>query len=371
MGPLAGLRVIEFAGIGPGPFCGMLLADMGAEVIRIDRPEGPPGSPGDPTGRGKRSLALDLKRPAAVAAALRLIEGADGLIEGFRPGVMERLGLGPEVCLARNPRLVYGRITGWGQGGPRAATAGHDITYIAISGALGAIGTAESPLPPLNLVGDYGGGGMLLALGMLAALLHARRSGEGQVVDAAMSEGAALLMAPIYGLRAAGRWGGPRGSNLLDGGAPFYGVYRCADGLHLAVGPIEDAFFAAFLEGLGLAAADLPPRHDRALWPALRARIAARIAMRERAYWLARFAGSDACVAPVLDMAEAPQEPHNRARGSFFEQAGVVQPAPAPRFSATPSAPGGPAPQRGADGRAVLAAAGFTEAEIAALIGGA
>lgn len=368
MGPLAGLRVIEMAGIGPGPFCAMLLADMGAEVIRIDRRDGPPGSRRDVAGRGRRSIALDLKSQAAQQAVLRLVAGSDGLLEGFRPGVMERLGLGPEPCLKANPRLVYGRMTGWGQTGPYAPTAGHDINYIAISGALDAIGTGQTPVPPLNLVGDHGGGGMLLAMGMLAALLHVARSGQGQVVDAAMSDGAALLMAPIYGMRAAGRWGAPRGANLLDGGAPFYGVYACADGRHLAVGPIEPAFFTEFLNRLGLPAADFAARDDRSHWPALRARIAVAIRARPRDAWAAIFDGSDACVAPALSMAEAPAHPHNAARGTFFERDGVVQPAPAPRFSATPATAGGPARLRGEDGRAVLAEAGFSDDEIRTLL---
>jgi len=367
MGPLAGLRVLEMAGIGPGPFCAMLLADMGADVVRIDRAGGPPGSARDVTGRGRRSVALDLKRPAGIAAVLRLVAGADALIEGFRPGVMERLGLGPAACLAKNPRMVYGRMTGWGQDGPLAASAGHDINYIAISGALDAIGTADAPVPPLNLVGDYGGGGMLLAMGLLAALLHAQRTGEGQVVDAAMSDGAAQLMAPIYGMRAAGRWGAPRGGNLLDGGAPFYGTYRCACGGFLAVGPIEPQFFALFIQRLGLDEADFAGRDDAANWPALRARIAATLLTRRRDDWGMIFDGTDACVAPVLSMAEAPAHPHNIARNTFFERDGVVQPAPAPRFSATPSAPGGPAALRGEHTRSFLGEAGFSEAEIAEL----
>lgn len=370
MGPLAGLRVLEMAGIGPGPFCGMLLADMGADVVRIDRADGPPGSARDVTGRGRRSVALDLKRPASIAAVLRLVEGADALIEGFRPGVMERLGLGPEACQAKNPRLVYGRMTGWGQSGPLAPTAGHDINYIAISGALDAIGTAEAPVPPLNLVGDYGGGGMLLAMGLLAALLHAQRTGQGQVVDAAMSDGAALLMAPIYSMRAAGRWGAPRGGNFLDGGAPFYGTYRCACGGFLAVGPIEPQFFAMFIQRLGLAEADFSGRGEATNWPALRVRLAAAIATRTRDDWAAIFDGSDACVAPVLSMAEAPGHPHNTARQTFFERDGVTQPSPAPRFSATPSKPGPPAPLRGADTRDFLREAGFSEAEITELTEG-
>ncbi len=367
MGPLAGLRVLEMAGIGPGPFCGMLLADMGADVVRIDRREGPPGSARDVTGRGRRSIALDLKRPASIEAVLRMVEGADALIEGFRPGVMERLGLGPEICHAKNPRLVYGRMTGWGQTGPLAPTAGHDINYIAISGALDAIGTKDAPVPPLNLVGDYGGGGMLLAMGLLAALLHAQRTGVGQVVDAAMSDGAAQLMAPIYGMRAADRWGAPRGGNFLDGGAPFYGTYRCACGGFLAVGPIEPQFFARFIQLLGLSEADFSGRAEAAQWPALRARIAAALLTRGRDEWAAIFEGSDACVAPVLSMAEAPAHPHNVARGTFFERDGVIQPAPAPRFSASPSGPGAPAALRGEHTQSFLREAGFSEAEIAAL----
>jgi alpha-methylacyl-CoA racemase len=333
MKPLVGLRVVEMAGIGPAPFAGMLLADMGAEVVRIDRPGAPAAKPSDVTARGKRAMPLDLKDPGAVAELLGMLENADALIEGFRPGVMERLGLGPAECRARNPRMVYGRMTGWGQTGPLAPTAGHDINYIAISGALDAIGTADAPVPPLNLVGDYGGGGMLLAMGVLAALLHAQRTGEGQVVDAAMSDGAALLMAPIYGMRAAGRWSAPRGGNLLDGGAPYYGTYPCADGKFLAVGPIEPQFFALFIQGIGLDVADFAGRADTAEWPALRARIAAVLRTRTRDDWAEVFAGSDACVAPVLTMAEAPGHPHNTARGTFIVGDGVVQPAPAPRFT--------------------------------------
>ena len=336
MKPLKGVRVIEMAGIGPGPFCGMMLADMGADVLRIDRPGAAPPRPGDVTARGKRMLGLDLKDAGAAAELLVLVENADALIEGFRPGVMERLGLGPADCQARNFKLVYGRMTGWGQTGPWAQAAGHDINYIAISGALDAIGTEDAPVPPLNLVGDYGGGGMLLAMGVLAALLCVRGGGAGQVVDAAMSDGAALLMAPIYGMRAAGRWGAARGGNLLDGGAPFYGTYGCADGKFLAVGPIEPQFFALFVQGIGLDAADFSRRGDAAAWPALRARIATALLTRTRDEWAAVFDGSDACVAPVLTMAEAPQHPHNVARGTFVELDGVTQPAAAPRFSPLP-----------------------------------
>ncbi|MBX6743675.1 MAG: CoA transferase [Acetobacteraceae bacterium] len=368
MGPLKGLRILEFAGIGPGPFCGMLLADLGAEVVRLDRKEGPPGTRQDFVGRGRRSLALDLKSPAAVQAALRLVEGADALIEGFRPGVMERLGLGPEACLARNPRLVYGRMTGWGQDGPLAQAAGHDINYIALTGALWSIGRpGERPVPPLNLVGDYGGGGMLLALGMLAALLEAKGSGRGQVVDAAMVDGAALLMAPIYAMLARGRWRNERGANMLDGAAPWYDTYECADGRYLAVGPIEPQFFDLMIAKLDLDPARFAGRMEPANWPALRAELAAVFCTRTRDDWAALFEGTDACVAPVLDLHEAPAHPHNKARGTFQQREGAVQPAPAPRFSRTPAEPGLPPPLRGEHTEQVLADWGFSGAEIAAL----
>ncbi|MDI3307916.1 MAG: CaiB/BaiF CoA-transferase family protein [Acetobacteraceae bacterium] len=368
MGPLKGLRILEFAGIGPGPFCGMLLADLGAEVVRLDRKEGPPGTRQDFVGRGRRSLALDLKSPAAVQAALRLVEGADALIEGFRPGVMERLGLGPEACLARNPRLVYGRMTGWGQDGPLAQAAGHDINYIALTGALWSIGRpGERPVPPLNLVGDYGGGGMLLALGMLAALLEAKGSGRGQVVDAAMVDGAALLMAPIYAMLARGRWRNERGANMLDGAAPWYDTYECADGRYVAVGPIEPQFFDLMIAKLGLDPARFAGRMEPANWPALKAELAAVFRSRTRDDWAALFEGTDACVAPVLDLHEAPAHPHNKARGTFQQREGAVQPAPAPRFSRTPAEPGLPPPLRGEHTEQVLADWGFSGAEIAAL----
>ena len=368
MGPLRGLKILEFAGIGPGPFCGMVLADLGAEVIRIDRAEGPGGTRQDFVGRGRRSIALDLKKPEAIATVLRLIEGADGLIEGFRPGVMERLGLGPDVCLARNPRLVYGRMTGWGQEGPLAQAAGHDINYIALTGALWSIGRPEErPVPPLNLVGDYGGGGMLLAVGMLAALWEAKGSGRGQVVDAAMVDGAALLMAPIYAMKARGRWGPQRGANMLDGAAPYYDTFECADGRWLAVGPIEPQFFALMLKLLGLDPARFAERDDPARWPALKAELAAVFRTRTRDDWAAVFEGTDACIAPVLDMDEAPCHPHNAARATFIERDGAIQPAPAPRFSRTRATPGLPPPLRGEHTDAVLADAGFTVQEIASL----
>ncbi|MFD2234920.1 CaiB/BaiF CoA transferase family protein [Phaeospirillum tilakii] len=372
-GPLTGLRVIEFAGLGPAPFCAMLLADCGAEVVRIDRPgaEDPLGQRRDPLTRGRRSLALDLKRPEAVAAALRLIDGADALIEGFRPGVMERLGLGPDLCLARNPRLVYGRMTGWGQTGPLAERAGHDITYTALSGALHAIGPAGAPVVPLNLVADLGGGGMVLAFGLVAALWEASRSGRGQVIDAAMTDGAALMMAMVYGLKGNGLWSGARTDNLIDGGYPFYGTYRCADGKWLAIGPLEERFLRLFLDRIGLDDPALAPPIAKADWPAARDRLAAWLATRPRGEWLERVEGSDACVAPVLDLDEAPLHPHNRARGSFVEQDGMVMPAPAPRFSRTPARAGAPPGDPGGDGSAVLAEAGFSAAEIERLLGAA
>jgi alpha-methylacyl-CoA racemase len=375
MGVLSGIRILEFEAIGPGPFGAMLLADMGADVLRIDRPLAPedlgPKSNGkkvDVTGRGRRSVTLDLKRPEAADAALDLIARADVVIEGFRPGTMERLGLGPEAAFARHPKLVYGRMTGWGQTGPLAARAGHDLNYIALSGVLSGIGRAgETPVPPLNLVGDYGGGGMLLALGVVAALLNVQRGGAGQVVDAAMIEGAAQLGAVVWGLLASGNWREQRESNLLDGGTPWYDSYRTLDGQYMSVGAVEGRFYAELLHKLGLADADLPNQHDRSGWPLLRERFAAVFLTRTRDAWCAIFEGSDACVAPVLNFSEAPAHPHHRARGSFLEVAGVVQPGPAPRFSATPSAINGPAPQRGERGQAALKDWGFDETAIAQL----
>lgn len=369
-GPLAGVRVLELAGIGPGPLAAMLLADLGAEVIRIDRPGEtlsrlPPER--DPTRRGRRGLVLDLKRAEAVSVLLRLVEGADILIEGYRPGVAERLGCGPEICLARNPRLVYGRMTGFGQDGPLSKAAGHDLTYIALAGALHGIGRAgEAPVPPLNLVGDYGGGAMFLVFGLLAALIARGRSGRGQVVDAAMAEGAALLMTPFYGLLAAGLWRDARGENLLDGGAPFYDSYRTADGRYLAIAAIEPKFFAELARLIGLSEEDVARQYDRAHWPALRARIAAIIAEKPRAEWVALLEGSDACAHGVLSLAEAPHHPHNVARRSFIEINGVTQPAPAPRFSRTqPPAPRPPMPP-GAESDAILAEAGLDPAALRA-----
>ncbi len=373
MGPLAGVRVVELAGIGPAPFCAMLLADMGADVLRVDRTE--PVDLGvrlDPRfnllTRGRRSVAIDLKRAEGLAAAKRLVTRADALIEGFRPGVTERLGLGPEACLALNPRLVYGRVTGWGQEGPLSAAAGHDIDYIALAGALGAIGPRDgAPVPPLNLLADYGGGGLYLAFGVLCALLETRASGRGQVIDAAMVDCVASLLASTFGQLAAGTWTEARGSNALDGGAPWYAAYETADGKHVAVGAIEPKFYAELLRRLGLDPASLPAQHDRAGWPMLRERLARVFRSKTRDEWCAILEGTDACFAPVLGLAEAPRHRHNRARGTFVEIDGVTQPAPAPRFSRTPGAVrAGPAlPGQHTD--EALRDWGFTRAELASL----
>jgi alpha-methylacyl-CoA racemase len=371
MGPLRGVRVIEIASLAPAPFGCMILADLGADVLRVDRAErcGPGARvPADPLSRGRRSIGLNLKDQGAVEILLRLTEEADVLVEGFRPGVAERLGFGPEVCAARNPRLIFARMTGWGQDGPLAPTAGHDIDYIAISGALGPIGRAgEGPVPPLNLLGDFGGGGMLLAMGILAALVERGISGTGQVIDAAMVDGSALLTSFLYGLLATGGWQDRRGSNLLDGGAPFYDTYACADGGYVAVGALEPQFYAALLAGLGLADAGLPPQHDRAGWPVLRERFAAAFASRTRDAWAQVFAGTDACVLPVLSLAEAPVHPHAAARSAFVEVGGIVQPAPAPRFSRSAAGHPAPPPRPGADTDGVLAGLGLAEGEVADL----
>jgi alpha-methylacyl-CoA racemase len=366
-GPLAGLRIIEIAGIGPGPFCAMLLADMGAEVIRVNRSAGAALDVAELPflARGRRSIALDLKSEAGLGALLKLVEKADALIEGFRPGVTERLGFGPEVCLERNPALVYGRMTGWGQTGPMAQMAGHDINYISISGALGAIGRkGEAPLAPLNLVGDFGGGGMLLAFGVLAALLERQRSGRGQVVDASMVEGSALLMTMMYEMLAAGFWNLERGTNPLDCGAPFYDSYECADGKFISLGSLEPKFFAVLIDELGLEKSDQAGRNDPANWPSLRKRIDAAVRQRTRKEWEDALGGSDACFAPVLDMSEAPSHPHNVARETFVDVGGVTQPAPAPRFSRTPGSVSAPAAARGEHGREILADWGFGVEEI-------
>jgi alpha-methylacyl-CoA racemase len=366
-GPLHSVKVLEFAGIGPGPFCGMLLSDLGADVVRIDRKGGARGAKSDITARGRRSVAMDLKSSAAVEACLCLMETADAVFEGFRPGVMERLGLGPETALARNPRLVYGRMTGWGQDGPLASAAGHDMNYIALTGALHAIGVDDKPVPPLNLIGDFGGGALYLAFGLLAAVIHARATGKGQVVDCAMIDGAASLMAMFYGFKAAGMWKETRRSNLLDGGAHFYDTYRCADGLWVSIASIEPQFYALLLEKTGISDPEFGAQMDRASWPALRLRLAAVIATKTREEWRAIMEGSDVCFAPVLTLEEAPAHPHNVARKTFVEVDGVVQPAPAPRFSSSPGAVAGPPPTAGAHNRAALTDWGFSEAQIDAL----
>jgi alpha-methylacyl-CoA racemase len=371
-GPLSGLKVIEFAGIGPGPFCGMLLSDLGADVVRIDRKGAGRSGKTDVTARGRRSVALDLKSPAAVEACLKLMERADIVFEGFRPGVMERLGLGPDVALARNPKLVFGRMTGWGQTGPYAKAAGHDMNYIAITGALHAIGTADKPTPPLNLVGDFGGGALYLAFGLLAGVVHARATGQGQVIDCAMSDGAASLMAMFYGMKAAGVWTDDRRSNLLDGGAHFYDTYQCADGAWISLGSIEPQFYALMLEKTGIGDPDFKAQMDRGLWPSLHDRLAKVISLKTRDEWCEIMDASDVCFAPVLTLDEAPGHAHNVARQTFVEIEGVVQPAPAPRFSATPGAISGPPPAIGADNIGALRDWGFSAADIESLqLGGA
>ncbi len=371
MGPLSGVKVIELAGIGPGPFTAMVLADMGADVIRIDRSVASlGGDPADPPKdiltRGRRSIGLDLKHPDGVETLLRLVEGADVLVEGFRPGVTERLGFGPDVCLARNPELIYGRMTGWGQDGPYAQAAGHDINYIALAGALHPIGRAgEAPIAPLNLVGDFGGGGMLLAFGIACALVEAKASGEGQVVDAAMVDGSALLMTFIHGLKAMGVWGGPRGTNLLDSGAPFYDVYECADGEYVALGSIEPQFYAELVRLSGMA--HEPHQMDRGAWPEMRDELTRVMKSKTRDEWCALMEASDVCFAPVLSMEEAPSHPHNVARDTFVDVAGVPQPNAAPRFSRTPGAIQGPPAHAGQHTDEILAEAGLSADEIAAL----
>jgi len=344
MGALSGYRVIELAGIGPAPMCAMMLSDMGAEVLRIDRTADAGLGIAMETkynllNRGRRSVAFDLKRPEAAEALLRLVERADALIEGFRPGVMERLGIGPDQCLARNPRLVYGRMTGWGQEGPLAHAAGHDINYIALAGALHSIGrTGETPVPPLNLVGDFGGGALYLALGIVTGLLEAQKSGKGQVVDTAMVDGVASLMTAIYGMRGAGVFTDNRGENMLDTGAHFYDAYETSDGKYICIGSIEAKFYEELLRLSGLKGEELPRQLDRKSWPAMKERIAKLFRTKTRDEWCRIMEGSDVCFAPVLSMEEAPRHPHNRQRATFVEENGVIQPAPAPRFSRTPSA---------------------------------
>ena len=373
MGPLRGVKIIELAGIGPCPMCAMLLAELGADVVRVDRPaDSGLGIGMSPEHRllhrSRPSIAVDLKHPDGVETVLRLVDGADALIEGFRPGVTERLGLGPEDCAERNPGLVYGRVTGWGQDGPLAGAAGHDLNYIALTGALDAIGRRGAPpTPPLNLVGDFGGGALYLALGVVAALYEARESGRGQTVDAAMIDGAASLMTSACALRAAGLGDGPRGENVLDGGAHFYEVYETSDGRYVAIAPVEPRFYAELLERIGLDPGDTPHSMNRADWPASKAQLAARFRTRTRDEWCEVLEGTDACFAPVLGMDEAHRHPHNAARATFVERDGIVQPNAAPRFDRTPggirSSP--PAPASGT--RTVLADWGFTAAEIDAL----
>jgi alpha-methylacyl-CoA racemase len=366
-GPLSGLKVVEFAGIGPGPFCGMLLSDLGADVVRIDRKGKGRASPADITSRGRRSIGLDLKNPDAIETCLKLMEGADAVFEGFRPGVMERLGLGPDVALKRNPKLVYGRMTGWGQFGPYANAAGHDMNYIAITGALHAIGTKDKPIPPLNLVGDFGGGALYLAFGLLAGVLNARSTGQGQVIDCAMSDGAASLMSMFYGFKAGGMWKDERRVNLLDGGAHFYDTYQCADGKWISIGSIEPQFYALLLEKTGINDPEFAAQMDRASWDSLRDKLGHVIAQKTQAEWCEIMDATDVCFAPVLDLDEAPKHAHNVARKTFVELEGVIQPAPAPRFSATPGAIQGPPPAIGAHDKEALGDWGFSPAAIDAL----
>ncbi|MEI6487157.1 MAG: CaiB/BaiF CoA-transferase family protein [Sphingomonadales bacterium] len=368
-GPLQGVRIIELAGIGPGPFCGMMLADHGAEVIRVDRP-GARIDARDPLLRGRRVIGVDLKSAEGRALVLDLVKSADGLFEGFRPGVTERLGLGPAECHAVNPALVYGRMTGWGQFGPYAQAAGHDINYIALAGALHAYGRAgEKPTPPINMVGDFGGGGMMLAFGMVSALLHAKTTGQGQVIDCAMTDGAAALMAMIWGFRANGIWKDERGVNLLDTGAHMYDTYECADGKWISIGSLEPQFYALLLEKTGLKDdADFAAQMNSAQWPALKERLTALFKTRSRDEWCADMEMTDVCFAPVLSMAEAPHHPHNAARGTFVEADGVMQPAPAPRYSATVT--DAPRMTKAADTDAILAELGYGADQVAALKAG-
>ena len=369
MGPLHGTRIIEISGLGPGPFAAMVLADMGADVIRVERPGGGtfPTGPADLVNRGKRCICVDLKKPEGVDAVLRLVEGADALVEGFRPGVTEKLGIGPDACLERNPRLVYGRMTGWGQEGPLAQEAGHDINYVSLTGALHAIGRrGEKPAIPLNLVGDFGGGGLLLAFGVVCALLEAKGSGRGQVVDAAMVDGVSLLLTSIYGAQQVGWWSEERGTNMLDSGAHFYDAYETSDGRWISIGPFEGKFYAQLLDKLGLSADEFP-QMEREKWPALKERFGEIFKTKTRDEWCARMEGTDVCFAPVLTMAEARSHPHNRARGTFVEVSGIEQPRPAPRFSRTDSGIQRPPAEVGEHTDEVLSEWGWSDDEIAAL----
>ncbi len=367
MGPLSGTKIIELAGIGPGPFCGMLLSDMGAEVIRVDRPGGGAGT--DVLTRGRKSIAIDLKSDAGREAVLRLCESSDALFEGFRPGVTERLGLGPDECLARNEKLVYGRMTGWGQDGPMAQAAGHDINYISLVGALHAIGEAGGkPVPPLNLVGDFGGGGMVLAFGLVCAMLEAQKSGRGQVVDTAMVDGAAVLMGMFFTMHGNGMFKTERGTNLLDGGAHFYGTYETADGKYVSIGSIEPQFYALLLEKAGLDQDKYAAQMDQARWGELKADLAAVFKTRTREEWCAVMEGTDVCFAPVLSLDEVSDHPHNTARNAFLEIDGIVQPAPAPRFSRTEADTPRGSRAPGEDSRQVLLEAGYNETDIESLL---
>jgi alpha-methylacyl-CoA racemase len=369
-GPLSGVKVVEIVGLGAAPFCAMMLADMGAEVIRVDRPGGSEIMRAvepkfDVLARGRPSVAINLKKPGAAEAVLDLVEQADILLEGFRPGVMERMGIGPEVCFSRNPKLVYGRLTGWGQDGPLAQAAGHDINYIALSGVLHTIGKpGEPPLPPMNTIGDFGGGGMLLAFGVMCALHEANRSGRGQVVDAAMEEGSALLAAMNWGFKAAGIWRNERGTNVNDGGAHFYNAYECADGHCITIASAEPQFYALLRDRLGLDDTAFDAQNDHTKWSDLKARLTKLFKSKTRAEWCAQLEGTDVCFAPVLDWNEAPHHPHNRARGIFIDIAGVTQPAPAPRFSRTPTQTPRPPSAPGADTNAALRSWGFSETRI-------
>ncbi len=368
MGPLHGIRIIELAGIGPGPFCGMMLSDMGAEVIRVDRLAPGAPAPKDVLARNRRSIGVDLKSPEGVETVLKMVETADALFEGFRPGVTERLGLGPEDCRARNEKLVYGRMTGWGQEGPMAQAAGHDINYIGLSGALHAIGRpGEKPVPPLNLVGDFGGGGMLLAYGLVCGLLEAQKSGKGQVVDAAMVDGAASLMAMFFTMAAANRFNPERGTNLLDGGAHFYDTYETSDGKAICIGSIEPQFYALLVEHAGLDAERFSAQMDASQWPAFKAELTEVFKSKTQAEWCDIMEGTDVCFAPVLSIYEAPEHPHNKARNTFVEVDGIVQPAPSPRFSRTVPEVQHAAPPPGADTEAVLSDCGFSADEVASL----
>jgi alpha-methylacyl-CoA racemase len=379
MGPLQGVKIIEVAGIGPGPFAAMMLSDMGADVVRVDRSANamggdPAAPPADIFNRGRRSIALDLKSPEGVEVLLDLVEHADALIEGFRPGVAERLGFGPDVCAERNPKLVFGRMTGWGQDGPYAPTAGHDINYIALAGVLAHLGRAgEKPTPPINLVGDFGGGGMLLAFGVVCALLEAQRSGQGQVVDAAMVDGAAVLMTMMWGFKAMGIWSDERGTNMLDTAAHFYDTYECADGQFVSIGSIEPQFYLQLLEHTGLAKVyeargeELPHQMDKARWPELKQALTDIFLTRTRDEWCQVMEGTDVCFAPVLTMAEAPEHPHIAQRATFTEVAGLTQPAPAPRFSRTPGSIERPPPHAGQHTDEVLADFGIDAERVASL----